>query len=152
VTPDWRAFTVSSPLRGFVRHTGADQGLLVRAWLALVATRVALWLLPFGDLRRRLPAMLAPLGRGVRDVERIPWAVGRAGRWVPDARCLARSLAGQALFAGAGERATLRAGIARSESGRVAGHAWLEWNGRVVIGGDEDLERYTQFAGLRDHP
>jgi hypothetical protein len=44
----------------------------------------------------------------------------------------------------AGLPADLRIGVARSKSGELEAHAWVESMGRVIIGGTHvDLDRFT---------
>lgn len=71
---------------------------------------------------------------------RIAWAIGAGSRYVPRATCLVRALAGRRLLAAHGHRAHLRIGVAKSTE--LQAHAWLEYEGRVLIGGG-DLDRYT---------
>ncbi len=86
---------------------------------------------------------------------RLVWdcshAVSRAARLVPRASCLTQALVLQRLLAQHGEECALFLGvdrrdatpaIARSRSS-VEAHAWIEWRGRVLIGGD--ISRWTPF-------
>ncbi len=67
-----------------------------------------------------------------------------ASRYVPAATCLTQSLATKVLLSRQGHQASVRIGVARSEAGQFQAHAWVESNGRVVIGGPEShLKRYT---------
>jgi hypothetical protein len=43
---------------------------------------------------------------------------------------------------------TLRLGVARSAEGKFEAHAWIEHNGRVIMGLVQDLERFTQLPAL----
>ena len=124
-----------------------DAALLVMAAATTAAVRAGLWVLPFRTVRglaARL-AMAAPAGsRNQRPLDRVVWAVLVASRFVPRATCLTQSLAAQILLARHGYPAELRLGVAR-EAGRFDAHAWVESNGRVVIG-NADLARYTPMV------
>jgi hypothetical protein len=84
-------------------------------------------------------------------VERIVWAVGAAGRLVPRTTCLARALAAQALLARRGHASELRLGVAGGAGRVFEAHAWLERDGRVLIGGPVD-ERYVPLPAVDSRP
>jgi hypothetical protein len=129
--------------------SAADRSLLVRSVLLLGAARVALWLLPLRVVRR----VLARAARPTRDVratpERIAWGIAIARRVVPQASCLPRALAAEALLAYAGHPVELRIGVVKTDQGRLEAHAWVESGGRLVVGElDEGLSRYTPLPPL----
>lgn len=128
--------------RKFASLTASERGLLAEAWLQTVAVRLALWILPF-RLVRGLRWKRAPVLSRVSAPERVAWAVAAAGRYVLKATCLVKALAGQALLARRGHAARLCIGVAKP-AGRLEAHAWLECEGRVLLGGSE-ADRY---AGL----
>ena len=125
----------------------SDRPLLVQALLLLALTRAGLWLLPFRALRRLL-TLIAPDARmqtRAVPLERIVWAVTVASRYVPQSTCLVQALAAEALLRRAGWPAVVRFGALRATGGAFQAHAWVESDGRVVIGGDE-LERFAVFG------
>ena len=105
-------------------------------------------MLPFGRLRR-VTRVLARRSRSSTRLQpradRIAWSVGSAARFVPRATCLTQALAGEILLRRAGYPADLRIGVATDRSGTLEAHAWIESEGRVVIG-DHDLQRFTTLA------
>jgi hypothetical protein len=125
-----------------------DHHLLVRSAFLLGGIRLGLWLLPFERLRR----VLARAARwGCRaSADRVVWAVSVASRYVPMATCLAQALATQVLLGGANHPASVRIGVARGEEGRLRAHAWVESEGRVLIGSLEDLAHYVPMPPLGD--
>jgi hypothetical protein len=135
----------------FFRLPASERWLLVKAALLLGAIRVGLWLLPFRTLRSLLDRAAA--FRRVRETDLestdvVVWAVEVAARYVPAFdTCLTRALATQMLLSRRGCPALLRIGVVRSLEGKFEAHAWVESDGRVVIGGYE-LERYTPLAAL----
>lgn len=72
-------------------------------------------------------------------------AVASAARFVPGARCVAQSLAAQAMLVRRGVPSTIQFGFRRKDDGAVEGHAWLEATGRIVAG-DGDLRGFTRTA------
>ncbi len=129
-------------LRKLARLTASERGLLLEAWLQTAAVRAALWTLPFRRVRA-LQWKRTPVLSRISSPERVAWAVAVAGPYVPRATCLVKSLAGQALLARRGHASRLHIGVAKPE-GRLKAHAWLEWEGQVLLGGSES----DRYAGL----
>ena len=82
--------------------------------------------------RERGAAELIPF-----EVWRRAHAVKRAARFIPRASCLTQALALQVILAREGEPSALVLGVDAVPNGRkrFEAHAWIEWRGRVVIGG-----------------
>jgi len=135
----------------FLRLPPADRRLLVTAALLQAAIRFGLSVLPYRKIRR-LVDRLARVRRRHHAAasvspERIAWAVARAGRSVPGATCLTQALAAKVLLERRGHPARVRVGIGRAEGAPLLAHAWVECEGRILLGGT-DLARYTPLAAL----
>ena len=79
-----------------------------------------------------------------REIAMVHWAIDVATRYV-GGTCLNRALAAQVLFGRLGLQTSLRIG-AKTESGELKAHAWVESNGIVLLGGgDEELAHYARF-------
>lgn len=130
----------------FLRLPSTDRRLLVQSAFLLGTIRLGLWLLPFGTLRRLLARMTQVTNQASMD--RVIWAVAAASQYVPLVTCLTQALATQALLGRCGHPASLRIAVARSEEGGLHAHAWVESHGRIVLGGLEDLSRYTPLPPL----
>ena len=139
-------------LRKFLHLNKRDRQLLFSTALLLGMIKLGLWLHPSLILRRlgvgmtQTPDELHP----DRDsVNRVVWAVEVVSRYVPGGvKCLARALTTQALLSRRGYLSQLRIGVAKNEQGNLEAHAWVESQGRVVIGGLRDLARYTPLPSL----
>jgi hypothetical protein len=135
----------------FLRLPSGDRRLLVTATVLLAAIRLGLALLPYRKLRGLVDRLarvsprhyLAPPALP----DRIAWAVTRASRAVPGATCLTQALAASVLLERRGHPARVRVGIGRAEGAALFAHAWVESEGRVVLGGT-DLARYTPLSAL----
>ena len=137
-------------LSKFLGLPRSERRLLLNAAFLLGAIRVGLWLLPFQTLRRllaRIYATRTQLQKRV-SVGRVVWAVEVVSWYMPGVKCLARALATQMLLNQHGHPAHLRIGVARSETGQLQAHAWVESQGRIVSGGLRDLWRYTPLPPL----
>jgi hypothetical protein len=136
-------------IRKLASLTGGDRLLLLTAVVWLSATRVGLWLLPLRVVRRLLAASFpSRSGRAAPPLERIVWAVSVAERVVPHATCLTQALVSEAMLLGAGYPADLRIGVDKTGTGRLVAHAWVESDGRVVVGDLRELSRYSPLPPL----
>ncbi|HEY7233324.1 MAG TPA: lasso peptide biosynthesis B2 protein [Gemmatimonadaceae bacterium] len=126
-------------LRTIARLTSGEWAALLTAAPLVAATRIGLWLLP-GRVTIRLverlgrPSRVAPSPRSPRAAT-IVWAVEAVGRRIPRATCLTQAIAGKLMLDAAGEQAELCLGVARAEDGALRAHAWLERDGRALLGG-----------------
>jgi hypothetical protein len=133
-------------LRKFLHLPWPDRLLLIRAALLLGAIRLGLRLLPFQTLCQLL-TRLSPNTSMAGGIERgapnkVAWGVVLASRYLPGRHtCLAQALATQVLLARCGCESNLRIGVAKGAAGRLQAHAWVESQGRVVIGAGQ-LARY----------
>lgn len=133
-----------SLFRRWRRLTGSERRLLVEAWLLLALTKVGLIAMPFGLLRGLLDRYGdRSTARNVTP-EHTAWAVAAAARRLPaGATCLTQALACNAMLRRRGYATRLRIGAAREGTGRIAAHAWVEMDDRVVMGELEDLGRFA---------
>jgi hypothetical protein len=125
----------------------SDRDLFLVALVAIVTVRVGLWATSFRRLRRSVERIAPRRGRAdptPGEADRIGWAVGSAARFVPNATCLPRALAAEAILRRRGHPAHLRLGVTR-DGGGVQAHAWVESYGRVVVG-DGDVERFAPLV------
>lgn len=129
-----------------------ERKLLLTAALLVGLVRVGIWLLPFRTVRRllgrlRCPAAASRLSDELSS-ERIAWAVDVAGKRIPGGgNCLVQALATLVLLDRRGRPARLRVGVAKDGQGSLEAHAWVESDGRVVIG-DTNVSRFVAFPAL----
>jgi len=137
----------------FLRLSTAERQLLIKAALLLEAIKLGMRLLPFRTLRHLLARVArTPVGAWRADhssPERVVWAVETASRHTLGVKtCLTQALAAQILLARRGRPALLHVGVAKGgEPGQFQAHAWVESEGKVVIGGSE-LKRYARLTVL----
>jgi len=141
-------------VRRFFYLSQPDRRLLAEAALLLLLARFALRFLPFRivirlvelasmNRRREMPSTDSP--------GRVGWAVTRARDCVPlFATCLTQALAAQVLMQRRGYPARLCMGVRKSNAGVFQAHAWLDWQGQIVIGGS-DVALFTAFPLHRWH-
>jgi hypothetical protein len=137
----WRLRSLSPPRRA----------LLVRAVLLLGLVRLGLWLVPSRVLLRHVEGIVRrSQGRPSQaSIDEVVWSVQAASRRLRWATCLIQALAAQVLLARHGHPSALRIGVARQGNGGIKAHAWIEHDGRVLVG-DIDLHEYTRLPDLRN--
>jgi hypothetical protein len=131
--------------RKFFSLNRSDRLLLFKVVFLLGTIRLALKLLPFGQLRGLLAKISQPRanlpGTDEADVNKVVWAVRAASPYLR-AVCLPQALATQVLLARRGFSSELRIGFTRATGGRMSAHAWVECQGRVAIGGTGNMAGY----------
>jgi hypothetical protein len=130
------------------RVTAGELGMIAEAQVVLLSCQLAKWRRPIGKL---IEWNAGGDGTGVNDwraVERVAWAVTRAGRYgVFRPKCLVRSLAIQRMLRRRGIAAsTLNIGV-RMQDGSFQAHAWVELSGAVV---GDTLQHVQTFAKVTD--
>lgn len=133
-------------LRKFVFLSGRDRKLLVKTAGVLWFVRLGLWLLSYETLCR-LVRKHNPSQNNAADVvqvKRIVRSVRKMSRYVPASTCLTKALAAIVLLERADQPANLVIGVAKSQVGDLEAHAWVECQGRVILGGTHaELSRYS---------
>lgn len=137
-------------LRKFWNLRKAYIYLLLFTFLLLQVIRLGLLLLEFRILLKIVNKLgtIKFLFPNV-SLRKIVWGVNIATRYSPGgAKCLARALTTQILMNRSGFSPELCIGVARNESGEFEAHAWIKYQGYVVIGHLPDLPRYIQLPSL----
>jgi hypothetical protein len=139
-------------LRKLIELPPSERWLLIRVAVLVVAVRLALALLPWRAVHRLVARAARPAARANRSspvpVDHLRWPVEATSRRVPGAVCLTQALALQILLGRRGLASELRLGVSRGEGPGLEAHAWLESEGRILIGAAE-RERYAAFPSLR---
>ena len=80
------------------------------------------------------------------------WAAARVGRrLLPKRPCLTQALVTQFFLWRRGDEATsMHIGVTKGDDGGLLAHAWLEHEGRVIIGGTGSPERYKRLEQLEE--
>ena len=117
----------------------------------VVGVRFALWILP----ARAIVGFVSRLGRRsgsdastyLTSTPTMIWAVEAVARRVPHATCLTQAIAAKLLLDWSGEHVQLCLGVAHTTDGAFRAHAWLERDGRALLGGTgiESLVRLPEL-------
>jgi hypothetical protein len=134
-------------LRGVVdgRLTAADCRLLacVQVVLALAAAAVSCATIPAARAALRRVRPWAIFLGGPAPETRVVWAIEASGRWpAGHSTCLTRALAAELLLQPGDRPLRVVIGVASPVDGHLTSHAWIERDGRVLIGGCESRQHY----------
>ncbi len=149
-------------LHKLLRLEARKRNLLFIALVLLTGIRLGLWLLHFRTLFKLLVKISQPnlrygfsrYAEGVSlftnqvSIGEIIWAVNAVSRYMPGVKCLARALTTYVLMNRYSYTPELRIGVAKTESGKLEAHAWVEHQGRVAIGNLADLYRFIPLPSL----
>lgn len=135
--------------RGDQLRLVAATGLLLVTWGGVIAfsfDRFRCGLLGAGRLGERvLP--------GTPDPERVARIVDVADRHVPgDRKCLVRSLVTETLLNAYGYEVDHRIGVDRATNDGIEAHSWIEYEGEILIGQLENIERFEPLPPLDGRP
>lgn len=125
----------------FYRLTWAERSLLVKAVCLLAAIRVALALIPLRALRDALAWRWRKgivQGHAAPTLRQISWATQTAARYLPGSTCLVQGLTALRLGISAGYSLTMNIGAAKEVNGELKAHAWVEYQGRIILGAAQE--------------
>ena len=137
------------------RLPASSWGTLARVLPFLAVVRAALWVLPYRTVARLFDVSgdriatraKKPPKRAAALIRTVAWA-GRT--LLADRPCLTQAIACRWLLARWGYATELRLGVRRKEDGEgIMAHAWLEMDGRIVLGGGDSADVYTPFRPAR---
>ncbi len=142
------------PLHKFFQLSPDYRWYLIRAAALMLFIKIALKVVPFKRLYILLNSLAQPpAGKqpGADDLYRALAAVDTAARYTPlTSTCLIQALTGKVLLARGGIPADLQIGVLHGTAGHLEAHAWVVYQGKVVIGDRRDLARYQVFTNLKE--
>jgi hypothetical protein len=126
------------------------QKLLGQSLIAVSSIRLSLWIFPFKALNQWL-STFASTDSDDRKVEwnvvdNVTSAVQACSLYVPYASCLTQALAVRTLLGLRGQDSQLKIGVDKDEDGKFLAHAWVEIDGKIIIG---KLPHHHNFNVLR---
>jgi hypothetical protein len=131
----------------FFRSPASTRRLLFACWVRLLWTSARLRLISPAEGQKLLSADLPSRARKSVDrdhnysAEQICSAIATAARYVPKATCLVQALVAREMLTASGRQVQVRIGVANGADAGFEAHAWVEGEGKILIGGDVD--RYT---------
>jgi hypothetical protein len=150
---------IGRKLHTFVSLTPLERRLSLRTIALVAAVRMGLWVLPFRTIQRvseKLGRVRPDRGGAIGPPE-IGRAVRLASRYVPRASCLVQALSTQILLGRHGHVGKVHIGVALDPELGFRAHAWVESQGKILVGGSEELGAYSPMLvldanGLHEQP
>jgi hypothetical protein len=121
-----------------IRHRSlGDWLLLSEAGVLLLLARAALRLVPVASIVRWIRRPMQPRASNPAVIEKCRWAVTAFSRNAPVRLvCFPQALALHAMLRRRGIASDVLYGAARLDDGELVAHAWLRYNGTVLVGGE----------------
>lgn len=143
-------YALSWAVRRYRALPAIERRVFVQAALLVPAVHCVQQLLPFRRWRPLLTRVgVRRPGRSPVAPEQVAEAVVRAQRAVPGTyKCLPAAYATHLLLHWHGHPSVVQVGVARDAAGKVEAHAWVELEGRILIGALPDLARFVPLAPL----
>ena len=146
--------SLSHMLQKLWRHPWRNWWMLFRAGGLTVLMWIGLSIFSLSRVRKGLRRTAAWLPQ--RDSStpryrmRTAWAAQAVGRrLLPEGPCLTQALVLQYLLLRRGDDSTeLHIGVTKSDEEGLQAHAWVERDGRVLIGGTDAPRKYERFDEL----
>lgn len=138
-------------IRRFTRVSRRRKLAVIKATGLLLLARGALIVMPFSSVARIAERSLAvPRSEsGDRELRAMLWAIQRVGnRLFPTNPCLPQAIVAQRELKRAGRPAELRISVRKDRSGRFGAHAWVESEGRILMGGEVLSEEFVPLPAL----
>jgi hypothetical protein len=128
----------------FFKSSSRERSVLLRSLVWVTLYRTGLSALPFSVTKKWTVDTSTQASKPYDEkvVTEIVRGVRFASRFVPYATCLTQALAARKLLGDAGQFAELKIGVAKS-TGDFEAHAWLEIDGRIVLGKQSRHSRYV---------
>lgn len=131
----------------FLSQPYPTKKLLLQSLSLMFLIRISLWIFPFGWLRWCLARFDSSRG----DHKEADWqvinevirAIRTSSRLVPRATCLTQALATRTLLRLRAQDSQLRIGVDKDAEDFLTAHAWIEIDGRIIVGKVPRQERYT---------
>ncbi len=133
-------------IRIFFSSGAHERGMVVRTLFWLWFFRLRNLVLPYRLTKKWMSEEIAidPSAEMKNDVviKEVASSVNRCKRYVPGATCLTQALAARAVMRHYGQASNIRLGVAKSDAS-IEAHAWVEVEGRIVLGRQPNNARYT---------
>jgi hypothetical protein len=111
-----------------------DRALVLQAAASLLVCRIGIFFFRFERLQRWVTRTKRT--KQAAPISKLIWAAMLGTRIIPNSTCLVRALAASRLLAQNGYKSTLHIGVKRT-AGLFEAHAWVEYDGRAIIGSGE---------------
>lgn len=136
----------------FLFYPYQKKKLLIKSLFLIWAVRIGLWLFSFKSLNKWLSHFdSSEVNSQPADwaiIDEIVQSVRACSRYVPYASCLTQALAARTLLQMKGQSSRLKIGVRKDEDAKFAAHAWIEIDGRIIIGKPGRRQQYLVLESI----
>jgi len=137
-------------IRYFMRLSFSDQWLLVKAYFTLIALTGLVEIIPFSKLSELITAQSKERHKSADDsqtTQKVVNAIEIASRYTPRrSTCLVKSLTAYYLLTKNKIPVEMCIGVKLGLPGQLDAHAWIVYQGEVILGYLENLSAYTKLT------
>lgn len=140
-------------LNNFTRLSGLEKKLFFKSFFLMLFIRFSFYFFSFKSIyqflkNRKLRNNKVQEKSGEYKI--ILESIQKAGRYIPGCTCLIKALAAQYLLREQGYDSQLQIGVLKDQQQSLKAHAWLEMDGKVVIGENGGLSHYATFSSIEE--
>ena len=139
-------------IREFIALPVGDKARILVATILLNILSISISILPFSRVRGvllRLSTILTRIVPGEPSPAHIARTVDIVDRCVlGDRTCLVRSLSTEMLLALYGYAPRHVIGVSQNSKGELTAHSWLEYEGEILIGEQDDISEFEELPPL----
>jgi hypothetical protein len=143
-------------LHRFIQLASQERNLFLKTYVLLTVVRLGLFLKSFNRLCKLLELISRHNQTVVGDplsqrqlIVRVQWAINACCKFMPGSvKCLARALTMKTLLDQHGCPSKLMIGVDKNQAQQLEAHAWIEYEGHVIIGQLNDLTRFKPLPNL----
>lgn len=142
----------------FIQISPQDRNLFLKIYVLLTFVRLGLVWRSFNRLRSFLEQFSSPHPAAADRIDslgqrqlvvRVQWAVNACCKFMPGSvKCLARALTMKTLLDQYSCPSKLMIGVDKNSLDQLEAHAWVEYEGHVVMGQLNDLSRFKPLPSL----
>ena len=142
----------------FIQIAPQERNLFLKTYVLLTFVRLGLVWRSFNRLRSLLERISSPHPAAVATIDplsqrqlvaRIQWAINACCKFMPGSvKCLARALTMKTLLDQYNCPSKLMIGVDKNSLDQLEAHAWIEYEGHVVMGQLNDLSRFKPLPNL----
>ncbi len=130
----------------FLRLDSVERVLLLEAFVLVCTASTSVRLLPFAIVQKLFANRAKASNTHRRSIERSMWAIAVAGKYMPGTTCLSLALAAHRMLHREGYPAHLYIGVGKDHVGSFRAHAWVESEGKIVIGGQDSSSSFAPLG------
>ncbi|MFU2191319.1 lasso peptide biosynthesis B2 protein [Methanobacterium sp. MZD130B] len=135
----------------FIKLPSREKKLALETLFWVLTIRIMVWIFPFQYVQKKVQKIAKHLASDQKkiSIHKIRSMIVNISRYVPRATCLVQALVGYILYTKHGYNTQIKIGVL-TENGVFEAHAWLEYQGGVVLGQSE--KKYKTILDIEKRP